>query len=376
MIEDAQRIFDYLPQEYKNQTESDYVAFLWDAFSVNYEKGKYQFAYFAYHMLFMCFVYFQLAKIYLNSPEEIRKLLIFTGKAQSAIDNYEKRYKEAIINKIPSPQFDPFSLAAEQERSIVGLFVSIGCKRETIKRLKAIVDERNDIAHSNGNINFSNQDSFDEKINEILECIAHIHENTRPIITTCTEKFLLDSANPDENEFYDENDQVRELFARGNYLSSQDILVACEFPIEQLIYKTNYTYMKKLHQIIVDMNGVDLYDVALDLTHINLHQAMESAVWDDESRTMMLMDVPYFDKPVMVSSREELEECLRECANLSFYSFVMEGDKRTFEEQSVVDNVLSNYDDRLGSFFSTSSVDSNTKEEDQEQQDIDMGEEN
>ena len=184
-------------------------------------------------MLFMCLIYFQLAKIYLNSPEEIRKLLIFTGYAQSAIDNYERKHKEAIKNSIPAPHFDPFSLAKEKERSIVGLFVSIGCNRETIKRLKAIVDERNDIAHSNGNINFSNQDSFDGKIKEIMECIAHIHESTRAIITACTEKFLLGSANPEENEFYDERDQVREIFAKGNYLSSQDILVAREFPIEQ-----------------------------------------------------------------------------------------------------------------------------------------------
>ena len=42
MIEDAQRIFDYLPQEYKTQIESEYIDFLWDAFSVNYEKEKYE----------------------------------------------------------------------------------------------------------------------------------------------------------------------------------------------------------------------------------------------------------------------------------------------------------------------------------------------
>ncbi len=89
MIEDAQKLFDYLPVWYlRLKLGIEYVSFLWDAFSVNYEKEKYQFAYFAYHMLFMCLIYFQLAKIYLNSPEEIRKLLIFTGYAESAIDNY------------------------------------------------------------------------------------------------------------------------------------------------------------------------------------------------------------------------------------------------------------------------------------------------
>lgn len=368
MIEDAQRIFNYLPQEYKTQTESDYVAFLWDAFTVNYEKGKYQFAYFAYHMLFMCLVYFQLAKIYLNSPEEIRKLLIFTGKAQSAIDNYEKKHKEATKNNLPAPHFDPFSLAAEQERSIVGLFISVGCERETIKRLKAIVDERNDIAHSNGNINFSNQDSFDGKIKEILECIAHIHENTRSIITACTEKFLLASANPEENEFYDEKDQVREIFAKGNYLSSQDILVAREYPIEQLEDRTNYQYMEKLYKAIVDLNVVDEFEIAWDITHACIDELMESAVWDDKTKLITLMDVPYEDKPVLVSSWEELKACLYDCALLVFYSNLTQEDERGFVKESLVDDVLSYYEDRLSSFFSNGSDDSNAPEEDQEQE--------
>lgn len=368
MIEDAQRIFDYLPLEYKTQAENEYVAFLWDAFSVNYEKEKYQFAYFAYHMLFMCLVYFQLAKIYLNSPEEIRKLLIFTGKAQSAIDNYEKKHKEAIRSNMPVPHFDPFSLAAEQERSIVGLFISIGCERETIKRLKTIVDERNNIAHSNGNINFSNQDSFDGKIKEILECIAHIHENTRSIITASTEKFLLDSANPEENEFYDEKDQVREIFAKGNYLSSQDILVAREYPIEQLKDRTDYQYIEKLYKGIVDLDVVDEFEITWSLTHHAIEEAMKSAKWDDETKTITLMDVPGLDKPELVSTRTELENCLIECANLVFYSNIAQEDERSFVEESLVDDVLSNYEDRLSSFFSNGSDDSNAPEEDQEQE--------
>jgi hypothetical protein len=40
-MEEAQRIFDYLPASYKNPTEKEYVDFLWDAFISNYETGKY-----------------------------------------------------------------------------------------------------------------------------------------------------------------------------------------------------------------------------------------------------------------------------------------------------------------------------------------------
>jgi hypothetical protein len=365
MIEDAQRIFEYLPQKYKTQTESDYVAFLWEAFTINYEKEKYQFAYFAYHMLFMCLVYFQLAKIYLNSPDDIKKMLIFTGKAQTAVDNYENKLKKAKENNLPPPNFDPFSLAVEYERSIVGLFITIGCDRESIKRLRAIVDERNAIAHSNGNINFRNQESLDEKIQELLGCISHIHENSRSIITACTEKFLLASANPDENEYFDENDQVRELFARGNYLSSQDIVVACEFPIEQFKDNDNYQFIDKLHQSILELNVYDEYEYNWIKTRQAVEYAMESAKWDDETKTITLMDVPGSNKTELISNRTELNLCLSECADLVFETNRPEGNEIPFEAESVVDDILSNYDDRLSSFFSNLPVDLDEIEENQ-----------
>ncbi len=98
-----------------------------------------------------------------------------------------------------------------------------------------------------------------------MECIAHIHESTRAIITACTEKFLLGSANPEENEFYDERDQVREIFAKGNYLSSQDILVAREFPIEQFKDRTDFPYIEKLLQAIYDLKDIDDFEFAYSL---------------------------------------------------------------------------------------------------------------
>ncbi len=135
MIEDAQRIFDYLPLEYKTQSESDYITFLWDAFTVNYEKEKYQFAYIAYHMIFMSYVYFQLAKIYQNKPEDIKNMMVFTGQALQQVEDHEKKVRES-TSSYP-PEFNPFSLSLEQERSIIGLFISIGCEREIIKRMKS-----------------------------------------------------------------------------------------------------------------------------------------------------------------------------------------------------------------------------------------------
>ena len=39
------------------------LVILWDAFEMNYTNGKYQFAFLAYHMLTMSFVYFNIWQI-------------------------------------------------------------------------------------------------------------------------------------------------------------------------------------------------------------------------------------------------------------------------------------------------------------------------
>jgi len=60
MNEYSFQILNYLLYLYKTTQEEEYINFLWDAFSVNYEKEKYQFAFIGYHMLFMSFVYFSI----------------------------------------------------------------------------------------------------------------------------------------------------------------------------------------------------------------------------------------------------------------------------------------------------------------------------
>lgn len=57
-MEEAYELGTYLPVSFKSPKEQEYIAFLWDAFDTNYAHGNYQFAFLAYHMLTMSFVYF------------------------------------------------------------------------------------------------------------------------------------------------------------------------------------------------------------------------------------------------------------------------------------------------------------------------------
>ena len=58
-MEEASELANYLPLSFGSPKEQEYIGFLWDAFETNYTHEKYQFAFLAYHMLTMSFIYFK-----------------------------------------------------------------------------------------------------------------------------------------------------------------------------------------------------------------------------------------------------------------------------------------------------------------------------
>ena len=77
-MEEAAELANYLPSSFKTPTEQEYIAFLWDAFETNYTHGKYQFAFLAYHMLTMSFVYFNIWQIRQARLEDFAWVLLQT----------------------------------------------------------------------------------------------------------------------------------------------------------------------------------------------------------------------------------------------------------------------------------------------------------
>src|ERR1035438_7384545 len=66
-MEEAAELANYLPLSFKTPKEQEYIDFLWDAFETNCKHSKYQFAFLAYHMLTLSFVYFPLS---FKTPKE------------------------------------------------------------------------------------------------------------------------------------------------------------------------------------------------------------------------------------------------------------------------------------------------------------------
>ncbi len=236
-MEDAYQILDYLPVSYKSEGEQEYIDFLWDSFESNYRNEKFQFAFLAYHMLYMSFVYFNVWQIRNNDQKDFDNALIGFGK------DLEKEFDAAT---------SPFTFSVLKEKSIFRFFKLLGCGNDKIGNYAKIVDYRNDIAHSNGNIFYHAQQAIDEKIEEILKQVEQIQENSKAPILRYFERFLIESWNSEEREYIDDLDQIREVLIHKNYLSQKDIEYCCHFDIDSLSAESHFEERKSLFQFFVN----------------------------------------------------------------------------------------------------------------------------
>lgn len=235
-MEEAAELADYLPLSFKTPKEQEYIEFLWDAFETNHTHGKYQFAFLAYHMLTMSFVYFNIWQIKQTTPKDFAMGLIGFGK------DIEKSLLDAT---------SPFVFSTVNERSILRFLKLIACDNGKIGTYAKLVDDRNESAHPNGNIFYSTEAALDIKITEILRVVAEIQAHSKPVIEHCYREFLLQNHDPDEREYADAADQIREVLIHGNYLSQKDIEICLGFDIGSLVGHADFPAIKALFDACV-----------------------------------------------------------------------------------------------------------------------------
>ena len=127
-MEEAWAILDYLPLSFKSEEEQAYIAFLWDAFTANYENEKYQFAFLAFHMLTMSFVYCNVWQIKNILADDFSKAMVGFHK------DIEKELMQATT---------PFTFSRVNESNIFRFLKLIGCDNGRIGQYTKLVRERN-----------------------------------------------------------------------------------------------------------------------------------------------------------------------------------------------------------------------------------------
>lgn len=240
-MEEAYELANYMPASYKRVSDLEYVNFLWDSFQSNYEQEKYQFAYLGYHMIFMSFTYFNVWQIKNSLNPEFKNALALK-------DNIEKDFLEAT---------SPFVFSQENERSIFGFLKLVDCPKDKIGKYKKLVDIRNEISHSNGNIYFKDAASFEIKIDEILRCAKEIQAFSKPVIEESYKTFLLESWDEEEREFSDPIDQIKEIFIHQHFLSHEDINFCLNYNIGIMRKAPFFKSMVELHTLFCNEYSED-----------------------------------------------------------------------------------------------------------------------
>jgi hypothetical protein len=236
-MEDAAELANYLPLSFKTPKEQEYIEFLWDAFETNYTHGKFQFAFLAYHMLTMSFVYFNIWQIKMVEPADFQKGLIGFGK------DIEKTLLDAS---------SPFVFSTVNERSMLRFLKLIACNNSEIGTYAKLVDDRNESAHPNGNIFYSEQSALDLKIREILRIASEIQAHSKSVIQRCYHVFLSENHDPEEREYPDPIDQIRELLIHQNYLSQKDIEICASYDMSIFKAHPSQLAIEDLHQCLLE----------------------------------------------------------------------------------------------------------------------------
>ena len=232
-MEEAAELGNYLPLSFKTPKEQEYIEFLWDAFETNYSSKKHQFAFLAYHMLTMSFVYFNIWQIKQNRPADFLK----------ATYGFSKDNEDTVLSAT-----SPFTFSEIGESTIFRFLKLIDCDNGKIGSYTKLVKDRNASAHPNGIIHYADQQTLDLKITETLRVVAEIQKHSKCVIEDCYRQFLLDSHDPEVREYPDVADQIREILIHGNYMSQKDIEICLGFDLETLKSEANFPAIEALHR--------------------------------------------------------------------------------------------------------------------------------
>lgn len=145
----------------------------------------------------------------------------------------------------------PFVFSVVNERTVLRFLKLIQCDNGKIGTYAKLIDDRNDTAHSNGNIYFSSEEDLGLKIHEIIRVVNEIQGHSEAIIVEGYRRFLTESADPEEREHIEIYDQVREVLIHESYMSYADLKFCAEFDIAEFAEHPHLAEIEALHAEVV-----------------------------------------------------------------------------------------------------------------------------
>lgn len=215
--ENLLKILEYLPEQFDDKSEEEYIEAIATALLTSYDNGLYQFAFMQEHMLFMTAIYFVLLKIYHLHKDETTKALYYLLKDR----------RNEFFSKSNTKNGDLFfgSFAAIGESDVFMLLKVVGMDDSLHSDLKEFVKERNDYAHANGRLMLTSDELFSKKIDDYYDKTEKVFLLIRKdieqlYINTITNSDFYD---PDIRSYLDPDEQIIEEFVKVYSLSRAEL---------------------------------------------------------------------------------------------------------------------------------------------------------
>ena len=235
-MDDALELSSYLPNSFSNSNEQKYLEFLWSAFQINYEAGRFEFASLSFHLLYMSFISFSTWQIRLARPNQFATAMVgFRSEDEGDLMNCES----------------PFNFYDKLKESQIFRFLKlIECTNEQVGEFAKFVKRRNKIAHPTGTVFFNDRTEIDAEIAEMMREVRNIETHMKPIIVELYQRFLEGSADPETREYAESNNEITEILVHANYMSTADLVHCTDFNIATLSAHPHYEEIEMLHRAL------------------------------------------------------------------------------------------------------------------------------
>ncbi len=211
------KMLEYIPAEFKDDTEEKYIDALMLAARTSYENGLYQFAYVQYHMLFMTAVYYAILKVSVFHEDELKKALYYLLK-----DRHADFWKET-NTKNGKLYFGSFAVINESD--VFMLLRVVDLDDNLLGELQKLVKERNKYAHANGQFQLTSDELFVEALNRYNANIQRVVELLKNDLIDFYKKVISDPDfyNPEIRAYLDPDEQIIQEFIKEYSLSRAEL---------------------------------------------------------------------------------------------------------------------------------------------------------
>jgi hypothetical protein len=236
MEEKINEIRDYLPIYFESKENDEYIEYLTSAYLKNLEAEKYQFAFIAFHMLYMSFVYKTIWLLKKNGDKTKFESIINICRRKNDLGIYTSLFDISVLGETESFNFLQILLFHKNE----------------LAKFSYPVEVRNHCSHASGKVHY-NAKYIEEYISREIDYATEIHAKSEPLIKKLFLDFFNQNWNPNEREWGSGKDSIED-FIRKNSFSSKDIEYLTKLDLPELKSKSNVQkiiYIKVLYLVFL-----------------------------------------------------------------------------------------------------------------------------